>query len=90
MRREEDMWASLTIAEERVFIVQKFGAVLTACGRRQTDWDEEMTVGTLLFSLFTLSFFLSSLLLLFLLDETKKEWYRESVVKYLGHSVVMR
>lgn len=66
-RKEKDVWVSLTVAEECVFIVQRFGAVLAGRGRGQADGDEDMTVGTLLFSLFTLSFPLSSLLLLLLL-----------------------
>lgn len=73
-KKEKEVWASLTIAEESFFIVQKFVAVLTGCGRRRTDRDEEMTVCTLLFSLFTLSFPLSSpLLILLLLLEAKKD-----------------
>ena len=63
---------SLTVTEEGFLHVQRFDAVLTHSGRRGTDWDEDVTVCTLLFSVLTLSFLLSSPLLLLLLEAIKQ------------------
>lgn len=72
-KKEKEKEVSLTVADEAFLIVQKFGAVLTGCGRGRIDWEEEMAVCTLLFSLFTLPFPLSSPLLLL---EATHERYR--------------
>lgn len=64
MERVEEVWVSLTVAEECVLVVQSSCAVLTGGGWRLADKDEDMTVCTLLFSVFTLSLLLSSSVLL--------------------------
>lgn len=69
IKKREEQDRSLTVADEGVFDVPKrFTAELTHRGQRWTDGHKEMTIHTPPLLLFALSFLLSSLLLLFLLE----------------------
>lgn len=85
-RREWQSAYVLTVAEEGFLVVQEFGAVLTGCGRRGADWYKEVTVCTLLFSLFTLPLPLPFLLLL--LEATKRDG-KSNERKYSRTSTVL-